>query len=82
MISERKESSLTLNDLYESFKEWFKDAVPSKSVPVKADVEEYFIRLWGTLDGRPKKWMGYSIRDMQSVNNDIVIVDDNKNPLI
>jgi P4 family phage/plasmid primase-like protien len=63
-ITERKESSLSLIELYSQFKEWFRDSLPHHTIPIKNEVEEYFCRIWDE-PGKGKKWKGYKIRTLQ-----------------
>ena len=61
-IVEEKDASITLEELYIAFKDWFGDNTPIKQIPKKLDVEEYFYRLWGEYaNERKKKWTGYRI---------------------
>ncbi len=63
-VIEDPSKSLALSELYNLFKEWFKDSLPGHTVPVKNEVEEYFIKLWGTSESG-KKWKGYRVRTLQ-----------------
>lgn len=63
-IVEEKEAYISLTELYSRFKEWFKESIPNKSLPLKTDIEEYFIKLWGDYDKQPKKWKGYRPRNV------------------
>ena len=53
-------SILTLIEIYQQFKDWFKEGFPGQSLPVKNQVKEYFIKLWGEPDNL--KWRGYRIK--------------------
>jgi P4 family phage/plasmid primase-like protien len=59
-IVDEAKSELTLTELYSAFKEWFKESIPNHSVPIRSEVEEYFVRLWGECE-KGKKWFGYRI---------------------
>lgn len=73
-ITEEKNSYMSLTELYSLFKEWFRDSLPGHSVPVKNEIEDYFIKLWG-LPEEGKRWKGYKQRQ-------IVIVEDESNNTI
>lgn len=73
-IAEKKSSILSLTELYISFKEWFKESLPGRSCPIKEDVKEYFIRLWGEPQSGCK-WKGYYLR---SLNDDAKTIEEEK----
>lgn len=58
--------TLTIKELYSSFKDWIKD-MPNHKLPDKTDVVEYFTTYWGN-PGKGIKWKGYRIR----------LIDDDK----
>lgn len=70
-IIEDKNSEMSLMELYNIFKSWFRESMPGNGVPVKNEVEEYFNKAWGpSLPG--KKWKGFkqfkeAIRDGDAV---------------
>jgi P4 family phage/plasmid primase-like protien len=68
---------LSLNELNSQFKEWHKDAFSSRTVPIKSEVEEYFIKSWDE-PGKGKKWTGYRIRTLQDdiEDGDAIILND------
>lgn len=76
-IVECDKSKLSLVELYSQFKEWFKDSLPNHSVPIKNDIKEYFMKLWG-IPERGYKWQGYRIRTLQDdlVNEDSIIMNE------
>ncbi len=51
-VSERirldAEETVTMNDLFISFKDWFKDSNENSTMPSKQDVKDYFVRAWGS----------------------------------
>lgn len=57
-ITEDPKSSIRLSHLYSLFKAWFKESFPNHTLPVKMEVEEYFIKQWGP-SAVGKKWTGY-----------------------
>ena len=63
-ITEDENKSISLIELYNLFKEWFKDSLPGHTVPVKNEIEEYFAKIWGNPDSG-KKWKGYRQRTIQ-----------------
>jgi P4 family phage/plasmid primase-like protien len=79
---------MSLTELYAIFKEWFKESMPGHSVPVKNEVEEYFVKNWGPPEDG-KKWSGYRRRTIQdSIDDgsvilmgeeDLVVYDENGN---
>ena len=76
-IKEDPTSNISMVELYSQFKEWFKDSLPNHSVPIKNEVKEYFIKLWGeTIPGY--KWEGYRIRSLQDEINsgDVVVLEE------
>jgi P4 family phage/plasmid primase-like protien len=62
-IGEKKSGVLSLTELYISFREWFKESMPGRSCPIKEDVKEYFIKLWGDAESG-MKWKGYYLRSL------------------
>jgi P4 family phage/plasmid primase-like protien len=76
-IVEDKDKVVSLIEIYTQFKEWFKDSLPHHTVPIKNEVEEYFIKVWDEPE-RGKKWKGYRIRTLQDDIDDgeVVILED------
>jgi phage/plasmid-associated DNA primase len=76
-IVEEKKRKITLTDIYTQFKEWFKDSLPHNTVPIKNEVKEYFIKLWGDPE-RGIKWSGYRLRTQQDDidSGEVVILED------
>ena len=62
-IIDMPNSSISLNELYNSFKEWFRDSLPHNNLPIKNIVKEYFTRLWG--ESTRGKWIGYKFRTIE-----------------
>ena len=57
---------LRLTDIYNHFKEWYRDSNPQGSLPSKADVKEYLQKAWGqgiTGNGAVR-WKGYRMRSV------------------
>ena len=61
---EDETSSIRLLELYSQFKEWFRDSMPNHQLPIKNEVKEYFLKVWGE-PGKGCQWNGYRIRTMQ-----------------
>lgn len=59
-IEDKEGASLSINDLYSAFKDWYKESLPNHPVPIKAELREYYIPLWG----EPEKgsWKGHAFR--------------------
>jgi P4 family phage/plasmid primase-like protien len=76
-ITEDKNASLTITEMYAQFKEWFKEGWPNMSLPIKNEVKEYFDRLWGEAD-RGVKWTGYRIRTLQDDvdSGEVIILEE------
>ena len=55
---------ISLTDIYNSFKDWFKQNYPNQSIPIKNDVKEYFEKLWGEMK-KSRKWKGFRLRTIQ-----------------
>ena len=69
------DATITLQELYSYFKDWFKDGWPHMTLPIKNQVKEYFDRLWGE-PGRGCRWRGYRIRTLEEevASGDVVIM--------
>ena len=71
-------SSIRLLELYSQFKEWFRDSMPNHQLPIKNEVKEYFLKVWGE-PGKGCQWNGYRIRTMQDdIDNEeeTVVLDE------
>lgn len=68
----KSETNLSLSDLYNNFKDWFKEGWPNSSLPIKNEIKDYFEKLWGPIRGN--KWFGYRIKNYEEEleNGDIV----------
>ena len=76
-ITEEVNACINMTELYAQFRDWFKDSLPGQTLPIKNEVEEYFIRLWGE-PSRGKKWKGYRIKTLQDDidNGDAIVLED------
>lgn len=77
-ITEDKNASINITEMYAQFKEWFKEGWPNMSLPIKNEVKEYFDRLWGDAE-RGVKWTGYRIRTLQDDidSGEVIILEEN-----
>jgi P4 family phage/plasmid primase-like protien len=76
-IIEDPNKSMSLAELYNLFKDWFKESLPGHTVPVKNEIEEYFVKIWGTPEA--KKWKGYrqkTLKDDIENGEAIVLTED------
>ena len=76
-IIECNKSTISLVELYAQFKEWFKDSLPNHQLPIKNEIKEYFIKLWGD-PAKGYKWNGYRIRTIQDdiLDEEAVVLND------
>lgn len=76
-ITEDKNASINITEMYAQFKEWFKEGWPNMSLPIKNEVKEYFDRLWGDAE-RGVKWTGYRIRTLQDDldSGEVIILEE------
>jgi P4 family phage/plasmid primase-like protien len=65
IIKTETNETLSVTEVYSSFKEWFKESMPNRTVVNKCDFSEIFVRLWGPFTVRPNGWKGYKIRSME-----------------
>ena len=78
-ITDDPGGSLTLGEMYSTFKSWFKEAMPNHSIPVRNDVATYFTSAWGP-PTRGMKWSGHRLRTLKDdvqAGDAIVIGDGN-----
>jgi P4 family phage/plasmid primase-like protien len=70
-VREDKNSNISTVEVYELFKNWYRESFPSHSVPVKNDAKDYFSKLWG--DQKRGRWYGYKIyREEFELDTEIV----------
>ena len=69
------DATLTIQELYSYFKDWFKEGWPNMTLPIKNQVKEYFEKLWGDPE-RGCRWRGYRIRTLEEevASGDIVFM--------
>lgn len=75
-IVEDKKSEMSLMELYNIFKSWFRESLPGYTMPVKNEIEEHFTKLWGHPD-QTKKWIGYKQLRQAVKDGDVVILSEN-----
>lgn len=75
-IVEDPNKSMSLAELYNLFKEWFKESLPGHSLPVKNEVEEYFAKIWGLPEA--KRWKGYRQKTLKDdiENGDAIVLTE------
>ena len=83
-VIEDKKSIIRLKELYETYKQWFKENNPNQTIPDKNTVEEYFLRLWGEFNtNNGKEWKGFRfVTDQMNNTNTNNNVNNNINSLI
>ena len=71
-------TTISLIELYNNFKEWYRQGFPNHTIPVKNDIKEYFTKLWDE-PGPGIKWYGYRIRTLEddiNEGNALVLEDE------
>ena len=67
---------LPLSDMYNSFKEWYRDSFPGEKIPVKGELKEYFTKKWG----EPERtgWKGYRLMCLEDEieNGEVMVLTD------
>jgi P4 family phage/plasmid primase-like protien len=61
MIVEDSNKHIRLDELYNIYKDWHRNSLPGMGVPIKHEIEEYFVKVWGKMSSG-KKWKGYRQR--------------------
>ena len=80
-IIDDSKSTISLLEVYTSFKEWFKESLPNHRIPIKNDVLIYFTKSWGD-PGKGVKWIGKRMRTLQDDINEgeaLVFEEDDLN---
>ena len=76
----KQQNIISLTEIYNCFKDWFRDGLPNHSVPSKNDVKEYFTTHWSESKQLPgNRWRGYKIRNEFYNNNNGANDDDEDN---
>ena len=77
MIIEDRNASITLTEVYNLFKDWYRESLPGHTVPAKNDVCEFLSKTWGVPDPG-KKWRGRRQRVLQDDVDagDAIVLDD------
>lgn len=64
---------ISLNELYQGLRDWFRNSMPNHTIPVKNDIKEYFTKIWGELINN--KWSGFRKRtDQDDIDEGRVII--------
>lgn len=75
-IIEDKKGSVNLPELYNSYKDWFKESFPGQSLPNKGEVKEYYTKLWG----EPVRgfWRGRRLKTLEDEINsgDVIVLNE------
>lgn len=76
IVSDKK-ASISTTDIYNMYKDWFKDGHPNQKIPIKDDVVKYLCKFW--CDTVRNKWHGYRKRVLQDDidDGDVIIIDTN-----
>ena len=59
-VEDSEEGRLSFNQLYDAFKDWYRESYPSKVIPNGPLMKEYIIKLWG-LPSRRNYWRNKKI---------------------
>ena len=59
---------ISLTEVYNYFKEWFRESIPNQTVPNKNDVKDHFMKAWGAQVKR--KWRGRRVRTIEDEEDD------------
>jgi len=61
-IKDDSAASMSLNEIFADFTQWFKESFPNIKPPIKNDVKEYFHTNWGP-PSDSFRWTGYRLRN-------------------
>ena len=75
-VMDDPKARLSLVELYSHIKDWFKESLPGRHLPVKEEVKEYFTKIWG--DSDRCIWNGYKIRSLEDdiANGDVIVLGE------
>ena len=75
-IIEDKKGTVNLAELYNRFKDWFKESFPGQTLPNKSEVKEYYTKLWG--DQVRGFWRGKRLSTLEDEINkgDVIILNE------
>lgn len=82
-LTPEEEAFISLQELYTTFKDWYKDSgYTLSSIPIKSEIKEYYEKLWGEI-GPGARWKGYRIRTLKDdiENGDAFIVNGGAPPM-
>lgn len=81
IMATNKEKSVSLTEVYARFKQWFKDAYPGYSLPIKEEVKKQCINLWkGSFYGN--SWYGYKIKTEEDAKREAMSFIQQKDTLL
>lgn len=77
-IIESSKSIINITEVYGQFREWFREGFPGNQLPLKNEVKDYFIKLWG--ESENGKWRGYRIKTIADEidSGTALVVDDDE----
>lgn len=65
-LVEDESKKISVKKLYEAFKEWHREAFPHRTLPIQAEVESHYTKIWGEAVGTPhRSWSGRALRTME-----------------
>lgn len=68
---------ITIQDMYTSFKEWFRDSMPNHSVPTKAELRDYVLKNYDKLMIGNSKLKGYRAKTREDEYEGEIVLSDN-----
>lgn len=69
-VLENRESSVSIIEIYSSFKNWYKESIPGSfnNTPTKQEVKDYLVRLWGE-PVKGGRWNGFKLSNDKGGDN-------------
>ena len=61
-IIEKPNAKITFVELYDNFKDWYRDSFPNMSVPNGPEIKEYLIKSWGKPEKGQCAWSNRQLR--------------------
>lgn len=61
-IVEKPNAKITFVELYDNFKDWYRDSFPNMSVPNGPEIKEYLIKSWGKPEKGQCAWANRQLR--------------------
>jgi P4 family phage/plasmid primase-like protien len=71
-----KKSAINLSEIYNRYKDWFKESFPGQNLPTKSEVKEYYTKLWG--EQVKGFWRGKRLSTIEDemAKGDVLILDE------